>query len=518
MPLDKPRDPARAMAAHSPLGEHGITTAGAIPMKHLRCDRSTLEELPAHAFAWATGQRAPYGSYDLPALIFADKFENQLRANTNDFMIGMPFWKDATSVSSTLLEVLAHKRSRLFGFRLADRFVNVMLPPAVLRPTCPGAEARCWFMQPLVSFIRGEYARLRGTYTLSFFLVPVASWHKLEPRTVTNQDIRRMTNAGWGYAASRQPDSARLLTLCGPLLNYLSGLARFDLGKMERKSMIYRLCVIRGPFTLRQVVERVAFGVGLAVGQGRQGLAGLRVMRLIGNDVIMALGSARVSAVTVVDPTLETYEVRAPISDLRPFPKGLSSLMATLSSPIRDSEFGEKNARKNRLDRPFFDDDIYAAGVIPTRRCLVVVSNRDSQYGSRESALMQAGSVAYMTLGAAAAIGTMREINRRLEYIGDEDPKKIAKIDGEIAADLNEIYDLDITRESYREMYRRLRIRLGIARDYKILQDKMQALYRATSTLHEHKAERRLEWLTAAIVALSVFILIGTIVLIGKGG
>jgi hypothetical protein len=270
--------------------------------------------------------------------------------------------------------------------------------------------------------------------------------------------------------------------------------------------------------TLRQAVEKVAFGVGLTLAQGRSGLAKLRVMHRIGNDVIMALGSARVSAVTVVDPTLEAWEVKAPSSDLRPFPKGLSSLMATLAAPMRDPPFGEEGARKNRLDRPFFEDDISAAGIIPARRCLVVVSSRHAQWGSRESALIQAGSVAYMTLGAATAIGTMREIDRRLEHMGVGDPRKIAKIDGEIAADLHEIYDLDITRESYREMYRRLRIRLGIARDYKTLQDKMDALYRATSTLHEHKAERRLEWLTAAIVALSVFILIGTLVLVGNGG
>jgi len=45
----------------------------------------------------------------------------------------------------------------------------------------------------------------------------------------------------------------------------------------------------------------------------------------------------------------------------------------------------------------------------------------------------------------------------------------------------------------------------------------MQALYRATSTLHEVKTQARLVWLTGAIVLLSVFIVIGTIVLAGKG-
>jgi len=137
----------------------------------------------------------------------------------------------------------------------------------------------------------------------------------------------------------------------------------------------------------------------------------------------------------------------------------------------------------------------------------------------RESALMQAGSVAHMAIGAATAIGTMREIDQRLEFLeGGADPTKIAKIDAEIASDLAEIYDLDITRESYRAVYQRLRDRLGISRDYKTLQDRMEMLYRATSTFHEDKEERMLVVLTAAIVLLSVFILIGTVVIASHGG
>jgi hypothetical protein len=112
----------------------------------------------------------------------------------------------------------------------------------------------------------------------------------------------------------------------------------------------------------------------------------------------------------------------------------------------------------------------------------------------------------------------MRAIDRKVEALEAADPTEVAEIDQEIAADLDEIYDLDITREAYREIYRRLRSRLGIKRDYKILRDEMQTLYRATSTFHEHKAERQLALLTAAIVVLSVFILLGTVVLVGNGG
>jgi hypothetical protein len=131
---------------------------------------------------------------------------------------------------------------------------------------------------------------------------------------------------------------------------------------------------------------------------------------------------------------------------------------------------------------------------------------------------MQASSAAYMTIGAATAIGTMRAIDRDLERTRDSAPGEIARVDREIAGNLHEIYDLDITREAYRQLYRRLRQRLGITRDYETLQDKMQTLYRATSTQHEVKTQARLVWLTAWIVALSLLILIGTIIVAGKHG
>ena len=127
---------------------------------------------------------------------------------------------------------------------------------------------------------------------------------------------------------------------------------------------------------------------------------------------------------------------------------------------------------------------------------------------------MQAGSIGYMTLGAATAIGTLREIDRQLEHLEGANPSKVAEIDREIAADLNEIYDLDITRESYRRMYRRLRNCLGITRDYETLQDEMNALHRATSTVHGDRSQRLLALLTAAIVFFTVLVVAGTLVLV----
>jgi hypothetical protein len=240
-------------------------------------------------------------------------------------------------------------------------------------------------------------------------------------------------------------------------------------------------------------------------------------MQCIGNDVVMSLGSARVSSIVVVDPKLSSNEVSKSGRFSR-LPASLGSLMEELAAPVRIEQSGDAKGHKFRLDLPFVDGDRYAIGLLPTRRCLAVVSRGAAQYGVLESALMQAGSIAYMTIGAATAIGTMRQIDRRLEHLeGAANPKKIAEIDAEIASDLGEIYDLDITHESYRGVYRLLRDRLGITRDYKTLQNKMQALYQATSTVHEDKAQRLLAWLTAGIVALSLLILIGTLVVAGKG-
>ena len=113
-----------------------------------------------------------------------------------------------------------------------------------------------------------------------------------------------------------------------------------------------------------------------------------------------------------------------------------------------------------------------------------------------------------MTLGAATAIGMLRLIDRDLENMEGASPRKVAEVDSGIATDLNEIYDLDITRESYRIFYRRLRSRLGITGDYKTLQDKMDALYRATSTAHIERTNQLLIALTAAIVLLTLLLLL----------
>jgi hypothetical protein len=518
--------------AHSPLGKGEWTTIRSLEMEHLWCGEGrTLGSLP-WGLDWAThetdGRR---DDYEEPRFIFADTFDDHRKATVADFFVDAPGSSlGAKKISKTLLEVMAHKRSRLFGFALANRFVNVMLPHAILTPACEADEDRGWFLQPLVSFIRGgrDRTRLRGTYTLTLFLLPVRvkktqlGWGltSLPSRRMSTREITQLTNAGWSFAASPAVDALLKFRASGPLFHYLSGLARFDLHDMLPLAgqPVSDPCDSSafGCLTVRQAVEKVGFGVGLSVAQGSHGRVGLEAMRRIGNDVIMSLGSARVSSVAVVDDGLSAGAVSG-ATGRGTFPGKLLALMEALAKPLRMPLASDPDARDLRLDRSF-DDDIYATGVIPTRRCVVVASRIGAQYGSRESALMQAGSVAYMALGAATAIGTLREIDKELEHLEGANPSKVARIDREIAADLNEIYDLDITRESYRRMYRRLRDCLGITRDYETLQDEMNALHRATSTVHGDKAQRMLAVLTAAIVVLSVLILIGTLVLIGKPG
>lgn len=506
------RLPHNGYADHSPLANDGLTTLESFGATYVGPGLPGRMPLPP-TLGWAgrSGIGAQADRFAEPKLIFADRYDNERSPSLNDFLVGKEADpKQREPISQTLLEVMAHRRSRLFGFRLANRFVNVMLPHAILSrkdTTGRADKASSWFMQPLVSFIRGGHdrSRLRSTYSLAVFLIPVDAAGKIiTSRRSTREEIAEMVNAGWGFAASPRCRLVPSFEVSGSLLDYLTSLSRFDLHSSS--------------LTLRQAVEKVAFGVGLSLAQGSAGSAKKRTMQLIGNDVVMALGSARVSSVVVVDPELTANEVRRP-TPYRYLPEGLGLLMKDLSDPARIERRGNAKGHEFRLDRPFVDADGYAIGLLPIKRCLVVTSRSSAQFGVKESALMQAGSAAYMTIGAATAIGMMRQIDRRLERSERaSDPKEIAEIDAEIASDLGEIYDLDITRESYRETYRLFRDRLGITRDYETLQSKMEALYRATSTFHEGKAERLLVWLTAAIVILSVFILIGTIVVAGNGG
>lgn len=509
------------LASHSPLVRSRRT--GVLPLRMKFLDPPSYEAPLPDAFAWATARgESGESNVEEPWLVFAHA-ESKKRPG-NDFLVDRDGCEAAEqAISRLLLEVIAQRRCRLFGLALAHRIVNVMLPHAILRPSGGGrgpastsVESGAWFLQPLVSFIRDDRSHrgFRSTYSLTLLLVPVKE-AGLQERKMSEGEIGWAVNAGWSLATVPRPNAIPRFEVRGPLPRYISRLARLGPASLLRSpsqaastagSPAGDEC---GSLSLRQTTELIAFGVALRVARGGSAHGpDAKTEHRVGDEVVTSLGSARVSSLVFVDDQLTPPEVRKPLKKGSP-PGRLAEMMERLAPESRPPDpWSGSQHREYRLDRAFVDEDTYAVGVLPKSRCLVVASAESTQHGRRTSGLMHAGSVAYMTIGAATAIGMMRAIDHDLEEMVGEDPSTIADIDGEIAADLHEIYDLDITREAYRHLYSLLRDRLGIAADYRTLQDKMSALYRATSTKHELKSQKLLAVLTAAIVALSLLLLV----------
>lgn len=481
------------------------------------------------AFSWADEKnREKLQQKHWERFIFAKNESGHI--SLNDFLVSARYSGEgqARSVSEMICELLAARRSMLFGLSLANRFVNVTLPHAFLTPVTGhdqwrrGVRAPWWLLQPLVSLIRvgRDGNDFRRMYSLSFFLIPVKN-SSCEPRKMSEREIEGMVNAGWGLASS--PSGLSLFDFSGPLLGYVSRLtppvehtldpqapngspANQDDGGAAKWRHL----------TLRQATEEIAFAMALRMAQGSNGVADKRARQLIGDEVVTSLGNSRMSSVVVVDKKFRQASFDGPPSS-NPLPGALGPLMRTLAREVRiPSSRRIAQSRKYRLDRAYIDHGNYVIGVLPSNRCLVVTSDQKAQSGRWESGLMQAGWMAYTVIASASAIGTMRAINRDLETVKRSDPTKIAELEHDVAVDLHEIYDLDITWEAYRLRYRRLREQLGITSDYKALHGKLEALYRETSAHFEARTQRRLVMLTAAIVVLSVFILVATIVTVLK--
>lgn len=508
------------VTSHSPLVRNHLTTVRArttpsITRKH-NLGYIPQELPPALLWAGADPIACDY-DYDETRFAFADGWGEEMcgePASANDFLVKHgAAGCHADEVSKALLELVAHQRSHLFGLALANRFVNVMLPHALLSPcsanACPanGCPPGPWLLQPLVTLVRVDDRDrvFRNIYTLTLFLIPIdhCADGQHAAREMPECEIGLMVNAGWGLASVPWEERIPQFCVSGPLPEYLPRLARRDLSGMLRWPEVPKL-------TLRQTTEATAFAVALGIAQGSGDLADRETTRKIGRDVVTALGSARVSSVVVVDPCLTSDDLRAGAPTSNP-PGSLGGLAKTLAGATRVPDAGawsRAELRKFRIDRSFVDNDSYAVGVLPTNRCMILTSAGRAQHGRSESALMQAGSVAYMTIGAATAIGAIRALDRKLETIRGSDPSRVADIEGEVANELHDIYDLDITREAYRAVYRSLRDRLAITRDYTALREKIEALDRETTTRHEVRGDALLAWLTAAIVALSLLILI----------
>jgi hypothetical protein len=259
------------------------------------------------------------------------------------------------------------------------------------------------------------------------------------------------------------------------------------------------------------VTEAIAFAVALRMAQGPYGRIDQEGGREIGDGIVTALGNSRVSSAVVVDDALERHELEDPGVA---FPGKLGALMKTLAGEVRVPDGANATVPSQyRLDHAYIDHGDFAIGVLPSNRCLVVTTDPKAQDGREDSALMQAGWIAYTVIAAASAIGTMRAINGALETVNRSSPKQIAGLEHEVAVDLHELYDLDITWEAYRIRYRRLRKQLGITSDYQALRGKLEALYRESSAGFEAKSQRWLILLTAVIALFSVVLVVVDIAL-----
>jgi hypothetical protein len=504
--------PTTHVAEHTPLVRHRLTTVEPLPISFSGANGASAGRsnppLPP-AFRWAgAGTDPPAPLDDGPTFVFAGLDAASDEVECNDYLVARAGCgsEEPLAISRALLEILAHKRSRLLALALASRIVSVMLPHAILQPVADGGSSgdadRAWFVQPLLSFIRDGQVKtaFRDSYSLTLLLVPIAG-HDCGEREMTEGEIDWAVNAGWALGGVPTRGHPPKFGARGPLLDYLRRLvAPYDPAALlwpPDADPASRADAQLPPFTLRQGTEVLTYCLGLKLAKATgPGDAGAR--RRIGDEVVTALGSARVSSVLVVDGAGADWRDDGGTKERH------NVLMAKIARETR----APGGYRKYRLDRPFVDDDTYVVGLVPTRRCIVVSCDPRAQHGWYQSGLMQAGSLTHMTIGAATAIGTLCAIDRDLEELEGADPNKIAAIDGEIAADFREIYDLDITHEAYRSLYRLLRKRLGITRDYKALEEKMMALYRATSTTHEIDAQEQLEKLTRVIAVLTLLVLV----------
>jgi hypothetical protein len=440
--------------------------------------------------------------------------------------------------SELICQLLAHRRSRLFGLPLARDTFNILLPRALLSPASDPSLG--WFAQPALSlfYVYGRRG-FRPIFSFSLFLLPckigpesAACGPVAGSRTMTAEEIRDSVRDQWplatafnrdaGDAAHGSTSQAGALTVSGPLVDYLAATAGnalralgFDLadgswtrvGEPEGDSL-----------TLRSFTEATFFALVLRMTRGSAALPPRKTRQAIGDRVVTALSASRVSSVVLVDNSCKKVSggrKKCP----RPDPGALlGTASAEISKPYRVTGGATHDGDAHRIDQDFFDTDNYAIGVLPADRCVVMAGDRCAQRGFEASALLEAGWAAYMTIGAATATGMIRSVFRDIARSKRSKPDAIADLEREAMVDLHETYDLEITTEIFRNRYRLLREELGINAEYRALSDKLKALYRETSTRFDARSEQRLTLLTWAIVILSAVIAGGTLVLIFKGG
>jgi hypothetical protein len=458
-----------------------------------------------------------------------------------DFLLAPPGPEgedNGSRTSQVLTQLLAHRRSRLFGLPLARETINVLPPHARLRSTNdPGKD---WFAQPALSlfYVYGRRS-FRPIFSFSLLLVPCtverqggSSVPILSARPMSPTEIRNSVRNPWPLATALRENRPEAFEVSGPLGEYLSAVAPralsavgIDAGDSEWAER-GREGAAHSRLTVRSVTETTLFALALRMARPSHGLLPPEGRKEVGDRVMTSLSASRVSAVALVaDNCAAASEAgKKDPSECRPLrPFDLSNLLRDISTEISDPyrfprSMREEQREGRRLDRDFFDTASYAMGVLPADRCVVSVGDGCAQKGFRSSALLEAAWTAYMVSGAAVATGMIRNVFRDIARVERSKPDLIADLEREAMVDLHETYDLEITTEVYRSRYRLLREHLGIDAEYKALSDKLEALYRETSTRFEGRSERRLTVLTWAIVILSAVIAAGTLVLIFKPG
>jgi hypothetical protein len=418
---------------------------------------------------------------------------------------------DGEDVSRVLFQLWAHWRSRLFGVSLANRFFNVFLPHAILSleaaaehedtgavARSPNAEGSL-LIQPFVSLVREpDRSRCRRTSTFTVLLIPIlsrASTPPLEQREMSLREIEGSVRGAWGLAADRLGANRRRFFLDGPLRHYCANIEH-DLPD--------------GPLSVRQWTESMMYCTSR---MRRDRLRRRRRFRSVpddeelGDKVLTAVASSRVSAVTLVDPKLRREDVRQwhefnpGFEEARMLPGALPDLLRAVSGRIYIGQ-----GSSYRLDRPFLDRDYYAEVAVPVARSLITTTTLDSQERYEGSALLQSVISGYMVLGAATAQSLIRSSYHEIE--AHSDPKQFGEISKEFTRDFHEIYDLDIVWESYKRTYRSILEQFEIMHDYDALHRKLEMLFDTTVAEFTEWQHTRLWFVTW----LLVFVAVATIV------
>lgn len=452
-----------------------------------------------------------------------------------DFLVqrtGGPQGGEGAALSRLLCQLLAHRRSRLFGLPLAREMINVLLPHAVLKSLAQNEdEDRGWVVQPTLSlsYVYGSRG-FRPIFSFSLFLFPCETYKPdLPARRMSGDEMHDSVRNQWPLATAFDVEDRVRYTVSGPLGSYLAAAAGPAMESLDLRPREESWTAGvgdnfgAGKLTLRMFTEATLFAITLRMTTGTSRLPAKRVRKTIGDNLLTTLSASRVSSVVVIDDNCDCAGARQPAEEPdEGADASLSCVRAevarAIARPYRvPAQTGNTAEDTYRLDRDFFDTDYYTLAVLPANRCVLMVADRCAQHGLESSALLEAGWTAYMVIGVATATGMIRSVFRDISGSDRSTPDSIADIEREAMVELHETYDLEIMSEAYRRRYRKLRKHLGITAEFKAISDKLEALYRETSTRFEGKSERRLQLLTWATAILSAVIAIGTLVLIFKG-